>query len=405
MPSLYKSPGVHIESAGDRYIPLEGVETGVTAFLGCCAQGPRNEPTRIGSLEQFTKLFGDEEGFLASGVRGFFDNGGKTAYIVNVAPEGGLDPTPDDYIGQQGTEPRGLQVLERIEHVDLVVAPDLMQQYKKSIGFQQPEHVLAVQKAMVEHCEKLHDRFAILDAMPGHVLQEAIEWRRHFDSSHAAFYFPWIKVRRGDEVLDPVPPSGHIAGSFARADDIEGVHRAPANQPIEGLVDVAQRVRKRERDVAFDHRVNTLVAFPGRGIRVWGARTLSSDPAFTQINVRRLFILIRKSVEKYAQWVVFEPNEPTLWKKLTRSVDVFLSDLWKQGALLGGSAEEAYYVKCDDETNPPEARDVGQLICEIGISPVKPAEFIVVRIHQWTREHTDEKAEQPAAEPGEAAAG
>jgi len=398
MPSLYKSPGVHIESAGDRYIPLERVETGVTAFLGVCEQGPRNEPTRVGSFEQYEKVFGAPETFLTAAIRGFFDNGGQTAYLCNVAPEGGLDPTPDDYIGQQGTEARGLQALERIEHIDLVVAPDLMEQYKKSAGFLEPEHVLAVQRAMIEHCEKLHDRFAILDSMPRQTLQEAVEWRGNFDTSHAAFYYPWVRIRKGDEVLAPVPPSGHIAGSIARGDRIEGVHRAPANQKIDGLVDVSARVRKRERDFAFDHRVNTLIAFPGRGIRIWGARTLSSDQAFMQINVRRIFILIRKSVEKYAQWVVFEPNEESLWKRLTRSVEVFLSDLWAQGALLGGTREEAFYVKCDEETNPPEARDVGQLLCEIGIAPVKPAEFIVVRIHQFTRERTDVGAEKPPAE-------
>jgi phage tail sheath protein FI len=399
MASLYKSPGVHIESAGDRYIPLEKVETGVTAFLGVTAQGPRNEPTRVGSFEQYEKLFGSDDSFMTAGIRGFFDNGGKTAYVCNIAPEGGLDPTPDDYIGQQGTEARGLQALERIEDVDLVVAPDLMGQYKKSVGFQQPEHVLAVQRAIIEHCEKMHDRFALLDSMPGHTLQEAVEWRRHFDTSHAAFYFPWIKVRKGEEVLNPLPPSGHIAGSIAKQDAIEGVHRAPANLPIDGLVDVAQRIKKRERDYAFDHRINTLIAFPGRGIRIWGARTLASDQQFMQINVRRLFILIRKSVEKYAQWVVFEPNEPSLWKKIVRSVDVFMNDLWRQGALVGGVQDEAFYVKCDDETNPPEARDAGELVCEIGLSPVKPAEFIVVRIHQWTRERTDsDKAEaEPAA--------
>jgi Bacteriophage tail sheath protein len=398
MTSLYKSPGVHIESAGDRYVPLEKVETGVTAFLGVTAQGPRQEPTRVGSYEQYEKVFGASDGFMTLAVRGFFDNGGRTAYVVNVSPEGGLDPTPDDFIGLSGAEPRGLQALERIEHVDLLVAPDLMYQYRRSVGFQDPEQVLAVQRAMIDHCEKLHDRFCILDPLPGHGLAEALEWRGQFDSSHASFYFPFIQVRKGEEVLAPIPPSGHIAGMISRTDQLEGVHRAPANQPLQGLVDVAQRVRKRERDHAFDHRVNTLVAFPGRGIRIWGARTLSSDPAFVQINVRRLFILVRKSVEKYAQWVVFEPNEPSLWKKIIRSVDVFLGDLWKQGALVGAAQDEAYYVKCDEETNPPEVRDVGQLVCEIGISPVKPAEFIVVRIHQWTRERTDEANQpQPAA--------
>jgi uncharacterized protein len=396
MSSLYKSPGVHIESAGDRYVPLERVETGVTAFLGVTEKGPRQTPTRVGSFEQYEKVFGAPDSYMTHALRGFFDNGGRSAYVLNV-DSGTFDPTPDDFIGQQGVEPRGLQALERIDDVDLVVAPDLMFQYKRSVGLQEPEHVLAVQRAIVEHCEKMHDRFCLLDALPGHDLKEALEWRKHFDSSHASFYFPWIKVRMGEQVLAPIPPSGHIAGMIAKTDQVEGVHRAPANQALQGLVDVAQRVRKRERDHAFDHRVNTLIPFPGRGIRIWGARTLSSDPSFVQINVRRLFILVRKSVEKYAQWVVFEPNEPSLWKKLTRSIDVFLRDLWQEGALLGATQDEAYYVKCDEETNPPEARDVGQLLCEIGISPVKPAEFIVVRIHQWTRERTDADKEAPVA--------
>ena len=156
-------------------------------------------------------------------------------------------------------------------------------------------------------------------------------------------------------------------------------------------------MRKRDRDYAFDHRINTLCSFPGRGIRIWGARTLASDQAFMQINVRRLFILIRKSVEKYAQWIVFEPNEEALWKKIVRSCNVFLDDLWRQGALVGATQDEAYYCKCDKETNPPEARDVGQLVCEIGISPVKPAEFIIVRIHQWTRERVETAEPVPAA--------
>src|SRR6478736_420285 len=215
MPSLYKSPGVHIESAGDRFIPLDKVETGVCAFLGITAKGPRNEPTKIGSYESYVKLFGDDDSHMASGVRGFFDNGGTTAVIVNVTPEGGLDPTPDDYIGNQGGGDRGLRALERIDDVDLVAAPDLVNQYQKSVGFPEAMHVLAVQKAIVDHCERLHDRFAILDSMPGHTVDEVSEWRRHFDTSHAALYYPWIKVRVGEKVGPPIPPSGHVAGLFA----------------------------------------------------------------------------------------------------------------------------------------------------------------------------------------------
>jgi len=397
MTSVYKSPGVHVESAGDRFISLDAVETGVTGFLGVTRKGPRQSPVRVGSFEQYEKVFGEGVDFMSAGVRGFFDNGGRSAVIVNVQPQGGLDPTPDDFIGQQGTEWRGLRALERVEEVDLVVAPDLMRHMGTSIGFTEPDNALAVQRAMIEHCERMHDRIALLDCPPGQELQNALRWRKHFDTSHAALYFPWIKVRRGTTVGPAVPPSGHIAGSIAKHDVLEGVHRAPANLKIEGLVDVSRRVRRGERDLCFDQRLNTLLTFPGRGIRIWGARTLSSDQAFNQINVRRLFILVRKSVERFAQWVVFEPNEPTLWKRLVRPIEVFLYQLWQKGALAGATADEAFYVKCDEETNPPESRDVGQLTCEIGIAPVRPAEYIVVRIHQWTRERTDEAQEAPAA--------
>src|SRR5919202_1615173 len=144
MPALYKSPGVHIESAGDRYIPLERVETGVTAFLGVTDHGPPHEPVRIGSYEEFETVFGAADDYMTHAVRGFFDNGGRTAYVVNVTPEGGLDPAPDDYIGQQGTKARGLRALERIDDADLLVAPDLMFQYRRSVAFQEESRVLAV---------------------------------------------------------------------------------------------------------------------------------------------------------------------------------------------------------------------------------------------------------------------
>jgi phage tail sheath protein FI len=250
----------------------------------------------------------------------------------------------------------------------------------------------------------MHERFALLDSLPKMTSQEALEWRGHFDTSHAAFYYPYVKVRVNEDLFPMVPPSGFIAGQIAKADKTEGVHRAPANLPIEGIVDVEKHIKKRERDHLFDHRINTLNAFPARGLRIWGARTLSSDAAFKHINVRRLFILIRKSVERYAQWVVFEPNEPSLWKRLSRTIDVFLADMWTAGALVGGTKEEAFYVKCDEETNPPEARDVGQLLCEIGIAPVVPAEYIIVRVTQFTRERTDAEAAELAEQESAAAA-
>ena len=405
MSSLYKPPGVHIESAGDRYVSVERVESGVAAFLGLTQKGPRNEPVRIGTYEQFARVFGDDDSVFAQSMRGFFDNGGRKAYVINVRAEAGLDPTPDDYIGAQGsTNLRGLAVAERLEDIDLLVCPDVVAQYKKSVGFPDLKHVLAVQRAMVDHCERLHDRFAILDTPADFKVDDVLDWRRHFDSSHAALYYPWIRVRVGNEVGDPIPPSGHLAGLFAMTDKVEGVHRAPANLKLEGLVDTGKRLKKKERDHLFDHNVNTIAPFPGRGLRTWGGRTLSSDSAWKQINVRRLFINIRKSIELYTQWVVFEPNEPALWKRIVRTLEVFLRDFWQQGALLGAAQEEAFFVKCDDETNPPESRDAGMLICEIGIAPVVPAEYIIVRIHQFTKERTDSDKEAATGAAGEAAA-
>ncbi len=396
---LYKTPGVHIESAGERFRPLTEVPMGTCAFVGRTATGEPHRPVKVDSFERFVSIFGNDGGVTAQAVRGFFENGGTKAYVVNVNPDDGRTVSPDDFIGAKAE--RGLRVLERVDDVDLVVAPDLMACYGKELGFESLDQVHAVQRALIDHCERMHDRFAILDTPPKMDLDAAVEWRKRFDTSYAALYYPWIVTRVGEEAGPPIPPSGHVAGLFARVDEETGVHRAPANLPLQDIVDVDTFVHKRERDFLFDHRINAIHAFPARGLRVWGSRTLSSDQAFTHINVRRLFLMLRKSIEVFAQWVVFEPNGPDLWKTLIRSIEAFLFQQYQRGALVGSAPEEAYYVKCDEETNPPEARDAGELTVEIGVSPVKPAEFIVVRIHQWTREASAEKTEAAPAAPAQ----
>lgn len=389
MAGQYRTPGVHIESAGERIQTLAAARTGVAAFLGS-AQAGLTEPIRFDSFEAYQQLCGASDGPLPLAIRGFFENGGEDAWLIPVATAG-LRLDPEDFLGTRaGRGPQGLRMLERLDGADLVCAPELAWACQRFPGFAAPSDVAAVQQELAALCERMHDRFALLDALPGMPLAEAVAWRRQFDSSHCALYYPWLKVRTGGEELVAVPPSGHVAGIYARADRQEGVHRSPANLPLEGVVDVERRLGKRERDHLFEHRVNGIHSFPGRGVRIWGARTLSSDPAFTQVNVRRLFILLRRSIETYAQWVVFEPNEPGLWKRLTRTIDGFLHDLWRRGALVGDTAEQAWYVKCDEETNPPEEREAGRLLVEIGVAPVKPTEFIVVRVQQWTREATAE---------------
>ena len=205
-----------------------------------------------------------------------------------------------------------------------------------------------------------------------------------YDSSYAALYYPWIQV--DDPILNRpiyVPPCGHVAGVWARSDNTRGVHKAPANEVVLGATGLAYNTTKGEQDTLNPNGINCIRAFPGRGIRVWGARTLSSNPSWRYINVRRLFNYVEKSIERGTQWVVFEPNDIWLWARVTRDVGAFLTTVWADGALFGANPSQAFYVKCDAELNPPESRDLGRLIVEIGMAPVKPAEFVIFRISQW----------------------
>ena len=292
--------------------------------------------------------------------------------------------TSSDFQGEV-SERTGVQGLEAIEDITMLVLPDLMTAMpgqKLDLNM-----VKAVQTMMIAHCEHMGDRVAILDAPPNMSPQDIKKWRMDvtgYDSSYAALYYPWI------EVNDPVsnrpihiPPSGHMAGIWARSDNTRGVHKAPANEVVLGATGLAYNCTKGEQDTLNPNGVNCIRAFPGRGIRVWGARTLSSNPSWRYINIRRLFNFVEKSIEGGTQWVVFEPNEPRLWSRVRRDVGAFLTNVWRDGALFGLSPEEAFYVKCDAELNPPESRDLGRLIIEIGLAPVKPAEFVIFRISQW----------------------
>ena len=181
-----------------------------------------------------------------------------------------------------------------------------------------------------------------------------------------------------------VPPSGHMAGIWARSDATRGVHKAPANEVVRGAIELETNITRSEHDLLNPNGINAIRSFPGRGIRVWGARTLSSDPAWRYINVRRLFNYLEESILGGTQWVVFEPNDYDLWQRIRRTISAFLVRQWRDGALFGATPGEAFYVKCDDETNPPEFIDAGQVTCEIGVAPVKPAEFVVFRLAQFS---------------------
>jgi phage tail sheath protein FI len=280
----------------------------------------------------------------------------------------------------------GINGFEVADNVTMLCVPDLMAAYVD--GRISEEGVRAVQTAMMDHCANMRDRVAIIDCPPNMSPQQIREWRLNtagYDSKYAALYYPWIKVADpagGDGML--VPPSGHMAGIWARNDSERGVHKAPANEIVRGALGLEFQISRNEQDTLNPIGINCIRAFPGRGIRVWGARTLSSDPAWRYLNVRRLFNFVEKSVDNGTQWVVFEPNDLDLWERVKRNVGAFLMRLWADGALFGASPGDAFFVKCDEELNNEAVRDAGQLIVEIGIAPVKPAEFVIFRISQYS---------------------
>jgi phage tail sheath protein FI len=298
---------------------------------------------------------------------------------------GSVRVTPSEYVGN-AADRTGFGGLEALDDVTMVAAPDLMALYQA--GVLDLEGVKAVQLAMVAHCELMGDRVAILDAPPGYDAQQVKEWRvdkAGYDSKYATLYWPWIKV------FDPiagkagfVPPSGHMAGIWARSDGERGVHKAPANEVVRGAIALELQLTKAEHDQLNPWGINCIRSFPGRGIRVWGARTLSSDPAWRYLNIRRLFNYLEGSILRGTQWVVFEPNDTALWERVKRTINAFLVLTWRDGALFGGSPGEAFFVKCDGENNTAESMDAGQLIVDIGVAPVKPAEFVIFRIAQFS---------------------
>jgi hypothetical protein len=262
--------------------------------------------------------------------------------------------------------------------------PDLM-----VLAQEQEDHDLKVikyvQDMIVSHCERMGDRVAVLDPPPDLNPQGVKKWKTDNapDSSYAALYYPWI------EIMDPslnrslfIPPSGHVAGVWARSDGERGVHKAPANEVLKNITGLAYDTTKGEQDTLNPIGVNCIRTFPGRGTRIWGARTLSSNPSWRYLNVRRLFNYVEKSIENSTQWVVFEPNDYDLWARVKRDVTSFLKTVWSSGALFGQTPDEAFYVKCDATLNPPESRDLGRLVIEIAMAPVKPAEFVIFRIMQ-----------------------
>ena len=392
----YLAPGVYIEEAPSGARPIEAVGTSTAAFVGVApkADARLNEAVRINNWTQFLREFSAPDSastHLAQAVYGFYLNGGRSCYVVNVGKDGAL-------VGD-ARERRGLDVLKAVDDIAIVAAP----------GYTDPQSY----EALLAHCEGMKDRVAILDTAEqvaninlltqvasaraprksksgegesGSSAPEVAGLRpRQSDGGYGSIYYPWITtsdVFKPKELVN-VPPSGHLAGIYARTDGTRGVHKAPANEAVRGAVNVAYAVTQEEQERLNPNGINCIRFFPNEGIRVWGARTLAASASeWRYINVRRLFNMVETSIARNTRWVVFEPNDVSLWKNIRRDVSAFLTLLWRQGALMGQTPDEAFFVKADEETNPPEEIDAGRVNIVIGIAPVKPAEFVIFRIGQ-----------------------
>lgn len=370
-------PGVYWEQAPVMQ-PSQGLRTGVPAFIGHQADGMKlGEVVVVRSSADFDALIRSPETadlsywYLASAIRGFFENGGSRCLVTFLQ---------DDDISSGLS--RALEALDEYEECDLIAAPFLAAPDDAEGG--------TYQQKILQHCELSSRRFAILDFLPSCKPGLSAEGR------NGAIYYPWVVIRcpscQGSGRTDsngcgicgstgtlPVPPCGHVAGVYARTDRKLGFFCSPGNEALEGVLDLQSDAVV---ETLIDEWVNNLKALPGRGICVWGARTLSTDPAWRAIGVRRLFVTIRRWLERTMTHVVFEPGNPLLWIRITRELTAYLEQLFHVGALKGGSPTEAFYVKCDEETNPPEGRNAGELVVKIGLAPSVPGEFIVIRMVQ-----------------------
>lgn len=372
----YLLPRVYVEECEIGAKPIEGVSTSTVGFVGMAEKGDLDKPTLVTNWFEFVEHFGrytSERPYLAPAVFGFFANGGRRCFVVRVKD----DATDADYVGtDEGPSSRtGLQAFNEVDEVNIVCIPGVTSK--------------TVQTAMLTHCESLKDRFCILDPAKGSDMN-AVQAQREdvvSEKGYSAMYYPWIKVAietvEGEKIKliqDFVPPSGCVAGIYARSDTERGVHKAPANEIVRGALDLEQVITKGKQDILNPKGINCIRAFPGRGIRVWGARTTASDSLWKYVNVRRLFLYIEESIDEGTQWVVFEPNDIPLWARVRQSITQFLTGVWRNGALAGATPEEAFFVKCDRTTMTQDDIDSGRLICIIGVAPVKPAEFAIIRI-------------------------
>ena len=283
--------------------------------------------------------------------------------------DGVSDITDSDYIGSEATK-SGLYAFDDVDEVNSIAIPGITSQTAVQAG--------------LDYCAGRADAGFVADCPPDQTPQETKTFREQFDSSYGYYYYPRVLINDPlTKTVKPIPVSGHIMGIFARSDGERGVHKAPANEVVFGAVGLEYNVTDGEQEILNPAGVNCIRSFRGRGIRVWGARTMSSDPNLRYVHKRRFLMFIEESIAEGTQWAVFEPNDEVLWGKLVRSAGAFLKRQYLEGALFGKTEEEAYFVRCNEETNPPEVRAAGQVVIEVGVNIVETAEFVIFRISQW----------------------
>lgn len=389
MSANYKTPGVYRKEIFLR--PEAPFQTGVPAFVGfaeasAAGAAADRRPVALFRKEEFAAKFRTPpEGYLSAAVNGFFGNGGTRCYVV---------PADAAAADKEAALLSAIELLSPVTDFDLLAVPDAMtlcpRQQQTQAGV---DAVVRVQRHALAHCDEHGDRLALLDALPERTTETALTQRAALtagraDAANAALYYPWIRIFDADlkgrepasEGLRYVPPCGHVAGVYARTDARAGVFKAPANEEVLGAIDLETEVDNQKQERLNPQGVNCLRAFAGRGLRVWGARTLSDESAWRYVNVRRQFLTVNRWVALNMAWAGFEPNAARLWVRIERELSAYLETLWRAGALKGDSREDAFYVRCDGETNPPETRDTGEVVTEVGLALAAPAEFVVVRI-------------------------
>ena len=388
----FLGPGIFVEEIPSGSKPIQGVSTSSAGFVGPTRSGPTSgKLILLTSFAEFERVYGGLEplnfggkltpNYLAYAARAYFVEGGKRLYVSRLTQAGDHDlPSAQAYRGS-GDEKTGLAALESIEEIAVVTAPGSSAKYSGDNRSQVDE----ITDALIQHAEKMHYRIAVLDTPDGQNPDEARAYRSRLDSSFAALYYPWVTIN------DPLakaplnlPPSGFIAGVYARSDMQRGVSKAPDNLGLRSAAGLETALTKVQLDMLNAAGVDCLRPFQGRGYRVWGARTASSDPEWKYVNLRRYFAYMEHSIERGTQWVVFEPNGEALWANVRRTVEDFLFNEWQSGALQGSKPEQAYFVRCNRSTMTQNDLDNGRLVCLIGVATVRPAEFVMIRICQWT---------------------